>query len=80
MKVSMDGLRKTAINAYNHLCYELKQNVKDNSGPVEIDRLEECMEEIRNVLVTLACSRQSGDDGWEEMEDFEIDSIIEEEN
>ena len=77
MKVSMDGLRRNAIRAYNKLCYEIKHNIKQDEGPIEQQQIEECMEDLRNVLVTLACSYQQGEDGWKEMEDFEIDSLIE---
>lgn len=75
MTVSMDGLRRNAINAYNKLIKEIKINIEANEGAIEQFRIEEPLEDLRNILVTLACSYQEGPDGFAELENYEIDSI-----
>jgi len=76
MTVSMDGLRKIAIKSYNELIYQLKSGLnEDRNYIVYKDDIEECLDDLRNVLVTLACSYQEGEDGWKELENFELDSL-----
>lgn len=75
MEVSMDGLRRNAIRAFNGLVKEIKYNIKKGEGHIEEYDVDEYIEDLRNVLVTLCCSYQEGEGGWKELENFEIESL-----
>ena len=68
MNVSMDGLRKRLIANYNSLTKKLNNSIKDKSWEPEIiidpEEIRSEMEEIRNLIVTLAFCYIDGEDGF----------------
>jgi len=76
MTVSMDGLRRNAINSYNNIIAALKK-AQDDDGQIIIHPtdIEEDFDDLRECLVFLACSYQEGSDGWEAMKNPKIDSL-----
>lgn len=75
MNVSMDGLRRQGLAAYNSLIETLNYSLKNGIIQVDKSSIESELETLRNVLGTLAASYQEGKDGWEPIEDYYIDSL-----
>lgn len=81
MTVSMDGLRLQAIRAYNGLIKELKR-CEEEGGAIIVEKgdIEEYLDDLRMVIVTLACSSQDGEEGWNEIKNFTLDSLTSDED
>lgn len=67
MKVSMDGLRTQAINAYNELTDALNDNMFNGTTPIRYTNIQSSMRVLRECLSTLAHSYQEGKEGWQPM-------------
>lgn len=75
MEVSMDGLRKRLVYNYNSLVEKL--NYKNEDGEVKIDAsyIQNELDNLRSLIVTLAFTYMDGEGGWQEMDEnthFEV--------
>jgi hypothetical protein len=81
MTVNLNNLRRQAVFAYDRLCHKLNDAIKkewDGYSRITIlaDDLQSDMDTLRNMLVTLACVFEEGDDDFkdlaEEIGDVEV--------
>jgi hypothetical protein len=73
MDVSMDGLRRRLLMNYNSLTRKLNKSIKDKSWEATIvidpEDIRDEMDNLRNLVVTLAFTYQEGEGGWKEMDE-----------
>jgi len=83
MTVSMDGLRWQLVRNYNSLTRKLNSNIIDKPHDPEIridpDRIQNEMDQLRSLIVTLAYMYQEGEDGYKILENPTFESFNEEE-
>lgn len=82
MTVSMDGLRWQLVRNYNSLTRKLNEKIIDKPFDPEIridpDRIQNEMDQLRSLIVTLAYMYQEGEGGYEILENPTFESFNEE--
>ena len=79
MKVSMDGLRRNLVSAYNRVVRKLKASLEENCADYELEdihrRIDEDFDELRMEIAFLCCTYDGDSEDFSDLSD-EADSLL----
>ena len=70
MEVNFNNLRLMAIKSYSGLAKSLNNSTDKNENiSTTVYDIEEYMDDLRNMLVTIACTYEPGDENFKDLSD-----------
>ncbi len=69
MNIDFNNVRKKACRAYNSLAIVLNDTMEDGVMTVYDSDIKDIMDELRNCLVSIACTYSEGNDGFKDVSD-----------